>query len=291
MTDQVGKSFLSLFDVLEKFTKVDIEEGLILDMSKIQFIHPFLVLPICSIINHIPFSERKLEFRFNQNTESYLNTIFFHNGFDAIASPTGTNYLSQFQTKTYLPICRIPTSTEHTKIREQLLTTFENIAIRQLQISGQMISVIKYLIGEAIDNIVEHAEVENGWIMVQNYPAKGYLDICISETGIGILSSYKKFEFPSINNDSEAIKQAINGKSTKQISETRGYGIDTSRRMLVDGLNGEYFLMSGSSIYIYTHVFEQIIPLDRNIFWPGTILALRIPKIAPANFNYTNYLE
>ncbi|HAQ21182.1 MAG TPA: hypothetical protein DCR40_18415, partial [Prolixibacteraceae bacterium] len=94
-----------------------------------------------------------------------------------------------------------------------------------------------------------------------------------------------------IQNDVQALEQAINGKSTKQITETRGYGIDTSRRMLVDGLKGKYFLLSGSAMYIYTIDFEQIVPLESRVRWPGTLLALRIPPKVPAGFNYSNYLE
>jgi anti-sigma regulatory factor (Ser/Thr protein kinase) len=190
-----------------------------------------------------------------------------------------------------LPICQIPAEVKDTQVRESLLTVFENILLRQLNISGQMITVFKYLIGEAMDNIVDHSGVQNGWIMVQNYPQKGFLDVCILETGIGLLGSYQKFDFQDIKTDAQALEQAINGKSTKQITETRGYGIDTSRRMLVNGLNGKYFLLSGSAMYIYTNDFEQIVPLTRHIAWSGTMLALRIPQTVPAGFYYSNYLE
>jgi hypothetical protein len=142
-----------------------------------------------------------------------------------------------------------------------------------------------------MDNIVEHANVSNGWIMVQNYPNKGFLDICILDTGLGLLGSYKDFDVAGINTDIDALEQAINGNSTKQITETRGYGIDTSRRMLVDGLKGKYFLFSGSAFYIYTNELEQITPLNRNVKWTGTMLALRVPNSVPVGFDYTAYLE
>jgi len=103
-----------------------------------------------------------------------------------------------------------------------------------------------------------------------------------------LLGSYQKFNFPDIKTDVHALEQAINGKSTKQITETRGYGIDTSRRMLVDGLKGKYFLLSGTAMYIYTNDFEQIVPLVRNVEWSGTMLALRIPQTVPVGFNYSN---
>ena len=161
----------------------------------------------------------------------------------------------------------------------------------QLNITGQLRTAISYLISESMDNIVDHANVPNGWIMVQNYPSKQFLDICILDTGVGIRGSYVNNNFFEIVNDEMAIRQAINGQSTKQISETRGYGINTSRRMLVDGINGKYFLYSGAAFYVYTSELEQITPLNRLYRWNGTMLALRIPRNIPAKFDYSAYLE
>lgn len=289
--DEVGYSFLSLFDVLEQLENVVGGDNLVIDLHRLTFVHPFLVLPICALLRRSPYLDCKVEYVFNEATESYLNTILFPHGFNAISYQNWNSYFSGFQTKTYLPICQIPAELKDTVVREHILTVFENILLRQLNISGQMVSVFKYLISEAMDNIVDHADVPNGWIMVQNYPQKGFLDICILENGIGLLGSYRKFNFPDIDSDVQALEQAINGKSTKQITETRGYGIDTSRRMLVDGLKGKYFLLSGSALYIYTSDFEQIVPLTRNVNWLGTMLALRIPHSVPEGFNYYKYLE
>lgn len=291
VNDEMGHSFLSLFDLLEQLVIVERGDHLILDLRNLAFVRPFLILPLCAILRESPFSDCKIDYQFNGATESYLNTILFPGGFNALTDTDWNDYLSKFQAKSYLPICQIPAEVKDTQVRESLLTVFENILLRQLNISGQMITVFKYLIGEAMDNIVDHSGVQNGWIMVQNYPQKGFLDVCILETGIGLLGSYQKFDFQDIKTDAQALEQAINGKSTKQITETRGYGIDTSRRMLVNGLNGKYFLLSGSAMYIYTNDFEQIVPLTRHIAWSGTMLALRIPQTVPAGFYYSNYLE
>lgn len=291
INDNVGYSFLSLFDLLEQLVQVETGDSLIIDLRRLTFVHSFLILPICALLRKSPFVDCTIEYQFNHTTDSYLSTILFPSGFNALTFQNWGDYLLKFQTKTYLPICQIPAELKDIQVRESLLTVFENILLRQLNISGQMVSVLKYLIGEAMDNIVDHADAPNGWIMVQNYPQKGFLDICILETGIGLLGSYQKFKFPDIVSDVQALEQAINGKSTKQITETRGYGIDTSRRMLVNGLKGTYFLLSGAALYVYTNDFEQIIPLTRNVYWSGTMLALRIPQIVPAGFNYYKYLE
>lgn len=290
-SDDMGASFRSLLEVLEQIGEVQPQDELLLDFHRLSFVHPFLILPICSLISILRQNNVTVEISYGAGTKSYLETILFPEGFFAMTSVGWNDYLLSFQDKTYLPICRIPVARGTTKIREQLLTAFENILLHQLKLTGQMVSVVKYLISEAMDNIVDHANVPNGWMMVQNYPAKGFLDICILDSGIGLLGSYKAFGVANINSDIEALEQAINGNSTKRITETRGYGIDTSRRMLVDGLNGKYFLFSGSAFYIYTNELEQIIPLRHNSKWTGTMLALHIPNAVPVGFNYTAYLE
>lgn len=87
------------------------------------------------------------------------------------------------------------------------------------------------------------------------------------------------------------MQEATNGKSAKIYEKTRGFGIMTSKRMLVEGLKGKYFLFSGNAFYIWTEEHKNISLLNEKCHWQGTMLALRIPKIAPKEFNYINYLE
>ena len=284
--DSMGASLTSLIDVLEQWNSVADNETLSIDLSSITFLHPFLILPVCVLISEK--SDRVIKIKSNSKIDNYLNTIFFPNGFDALQKANWKQILSGYSRKSYLPICKIPSTSAG--VREDLLTTFENILLNQLNLQGQLISVIKYLISEAFDNIIEHAESCNGWIMVQNYSQKGYLDVCIADNGLGIFGAYKKAGTAGIDSYAVAIERAINGQSTKQITETRGYGIDTSRRMLVEGLSGKYFLFSGNSFYIYTNETEQILNL-RRYGWNGTMLALQIPGTVPEGFNYTTYLE
>jgi hypothetical protein len=288
--DSMGASLRSLMGVLEQWSQLHKEVEIVVDLNDVKFVHPFFILPLCALCAGAHYSGTKINYELHSNIESYLKVIHFPLGFDALTNENWKLHLLTYSSKTYLPACKIPVSGNHTTIREQLLTTFENILLRQLTLQGQIITAVKYLISEAIDNIVDHSGTGNGWIMAQHYPQKGYIDICITDTGTGILGSYQKAGITKITNDSKALEYAINGKSTKQITETRGYGIDTSRRMLVEGLNGKYVLFSGRAIYIYTHELEQITPLQ-GFGWQGTLLALQVPVEAPVNFNYTTFLE
>ena len=197
--DEMGASFRSLLEALEQIGEVHPEDELIIDLHRLSFVHPFLILPICSFISKL--KQNNVNIRYGAATRSYLETVLFPEGFNALTSSDWNRQLFNFQNKTYLPICQIPAARGTIKVREQLLATFENILLHQLKLTGQMISVVKYLISEAMDNIVEHANISNGWIMVQNYPNKGFLDICILDTGLGLLGSYKAFDVAGINTD------------------------------------------------------------------------------------------
>ena len=158
--DKMGASLVALLDALEQFSKINFGDELVVDLQRLTFVYPFLVLPVSSLLSNC--ENCTIKYRVNEKTESYLQTILFPNGFDALYLPDWNVTLTHYQDKTYLPICLVPSGKENTQIREQLLTVFENILLRQLNLTGQMVTVIKYLISEAMDNIVEHANVTNG---------------------------------------------------------------------------------------------------------------------------------
>lgn len=87
--------------------------------------------------------------------------------------------------------------------------------------------------------------------------------------------------------------QAANkGVSSKNLpdAENRGYGIYTTKNMLITGLNGQYMMMSGSALYLKDKQFDNIIELPGGLKWNGTVIALRIPY-QNKDFVYTKYFE
>lgn len=151
---------------------------------------------------------------------------------------------------------------------------------------------MKYMIGETIDNITEHSKSDRGFIFAQTYPKKGFLDVCIADRGVTLLGSYSNLLDNEIVTDLEAIKAANRGISSKNLpdAENRGYGIYTSKHMLVDGLGGQYLMMSGGNFYFKRPGFDSFYSLPNNLRWDGTVVALRIPYNV-SHFNYVNYIE
>ena len=94
------------------------------------------------------------------------------------------------------------------------------------------------------------------------------------DRGITITGKYKKVGI--IYNDLEALKNAMEGKSTKP-EKTRGSGLRTFVNMIINGFNGEIVIISGNAIS-YASKNNKPIVQKMSVYWKGTIVAFRIPK-------------
>ena len=290
--NKIGEQINKLFNTLSILNNIERKSNLLIDLSEISFLYPFQILPLTVLINSLINDKISIYIRYPQN-QTFFNTIRFYKGFDIKYHNNWKEELEYFKKKDFLPIIKVPTSqnSKDEYLREQLLSIIDDILFSQLQLTTKFKSPLNYLISETIDNVCDHAKVSNAWIMLQNYQQEDFFDLCIIDDGISILGSYKQNKFKDIKTDEIAIQNAIVGKSTKKQAISRGFGISTSREMLVNGLYGEYLLFSGSAFYIQTKEYEQIIKVPPINKWIGTMVALRIPKKIPDNFNFYKYLD
>lgn len=61
--------------------------------------------------------------------------------------------------------------------------------------------------------------------------------------------------------------------------------------MLVDGLNGEFFMLSGGAFHSHISAENKYIQLPETFSWNGTIILMRIPIDVPSNFDYSMYIN
>lgn len=281
--DIIGRQFDELFRLINDIES-DEDDEIILDFSQTPFVTPFFLLPLFVYLkNH----QKVISII---NPSEYIRTVHFDN---EVYPEQTLNFLSAFQRKTYIPITSFPNNEAQVGFKKEILQATENLIIQRLNIPANIRGGIKYLISEAVDNISEHSESERGYIFMQYYPNKMYLDICIADRGITVLGSYQKMRDNTISSDVEAIQSASKGISTKNLpdAENRGYGIGTSKRMLVEGLGGQYFMLSGNAFHVKNMNRNNYISLPPKIRWQGTIIALRIPYNMNNKFKLVDYLE
>ena len=285
--DRLSSGLIPVVEIMSQIEQSQ-DRSVIVDFSDCRFISPVFAI---SFIIYATRCGRKVSLR---NLNSYMKAIGFSDGGirpDILRHSEFIAIMEGYSRKTYIPIINFPART-NSDDKEAIISVVENMMIRQSNVPANVSTGIKYIIGETIDNITEHSETDRGFVFAQSYPLKGYLDLCIADRGISLLGSYQKARDYEILSDLEAIKAANRGISSKNLpeAENRGYGIITSKRMLVEGLGGQYLMISGSSFYFNGNGFDNFYTLPPGLRWQGTIIALRIPYQV-SSFNYINYIE
>jgi len=264
------------------------EQDVSIDFSDTRFISPVFAL---SLIVYLSRCGKQVSLK---NITDYLERIEFGNGGIKPDTMRQTEFLAELEkyaSKTYIPIINFAAG-RNSDAKEAVSSIVENMIIQQLSIQSNVANGLKYMIDEILDNITEHSESDRGYIFAQAYPTKGFLDVCIADRGVSLLGSYEKLPDNEISSDLEAIKAANRGLSSKNLpdAENRGFGIKTSKQMLIQGLGGQYLMISGSSLYIKTLNLDSFYSMPHGLRWNGTIVALRIPYHS-SSFNYINYIE
>jgi len=269
-----------------------------IDLTDTKFISPFLVSGLVHIVNNHRNKGGKCEFVFNkfsEGTKSYLATVRFPESYNYEGSGGDSieDVFSTYHDRTYTPIVKFPTalSSEDNLCRENILTALNKILKNQLNLSGSFATGIYYLIDELTQNIVDHSGDNSGAIFAQFFTSKNFMDIAIWDNGKGLYQSYVDSGKHNPSSHSEALNFAVYGKSTKDIPESRGFGLSTSRDMLVNGLSGKFFIFSGNAFFIQTAEREEVIAIPEANSLHGCYLALRIPILNNAQFNPYNFME
>jgi hypothetical protein len=265
-----------LSQVQEQPPEVDFE----IDLLNISWTPPFFILPVCAYNEYL--KNTNSSYKGLKISNSYLNTLCFHEcGLKPDENERWKEKLQYYIYKNYIPIINFSTQSQHVDLSNDVFSLICKFLFDKLKIvDTNHLSTISFIISEITDNIIEHSSDSRGFMTAQYYPTKEYLDICILDTGISILGSYLNNGI-AISDHAEAINNAINGKSTKNISGTRGTGIPNSKNILLNAIKGHFIILSGDALLFDKTIFK--LPCS----WPGTILALRIPK----NMNSFNLYE
>ena len=273
-----------IMDQMEK----SVDQEVTIDFSDTRFISPVFAL---SFIVYLTRCGKQIAFT---NVSDYLERIGLGNGGIKPDTMRQTEFLAELEkytSKTYIPIIDFAAG-RNSDAKEVVSSIVENMIIQQLNIQSNVANGLKYMIDETLDNITEHSESDRGYIFAQAYPTKGFLDVCIADRGVSLLGSYEKLPDNEILSDMEAIKAANRGLSSKNLpdAENRGFGIRTSKQMLIQGLGGQYLMISGCSLYLKSRNLDTFYSMPHGLRWNGTIVALRIPYHS-SSFNYINYIE
>jgi len=287
---RIGYSFNYMIQVI---AETEVADAVLWDFADVTFLHPFFLAPLAIYKNT---SGKSIEcINMSLRVQSYLNSICFDRllHFGQEKKEDVEAVMQKYTDKTFLPLCSFSMTDAN---KDTFGSIIKMILMKQTNIGEGGSTSLSYLISELLDNIYEHSESINGYVFSQFLERDGMINLCIADTGITIAGSFEKadlYQREIGGNEAEALKLANEGYSTKNRpeAENRGYGISTSKSMLVSGMKGAFFMLSGSAFHRYENGANDYIDLKDIFHWKGTIILMRIPTVLPEGFNYINYLE
>ncbi len=287
---RIGYSFNYLIRVIAETEAAD---AVLWDFADVTFLHPFFLAPL-AIYKNTSGKDIKC-INISLRIQAYLNSICFDRMlyFDHEKREDVEAVMQKYTNKTYLPLCSFAMTNAN---KDAFGPIMKAILMKQTKIGQKGNSSLSYLISELLDNIYEHSQSPCGYLFSQYSAKEGVINLCIADTGISIAGSFEKaglYQEEIDGNEAEALKLANEGYSTKNRpeAENRGYGISTSKAMLVNGMKGAFFMLSGGAFHRYENGANYYIDLKNLFRWNGTIILMRIPIVLPDDFNYIDYLE
>lgn len=287
---RIGFSFNHMIKVISETERAN---NVLWDFSQVNFLHPFFLAPLAIYKNT---TGKAIEcVNMSLQLQSYLNCIYFDRmlQFGNETKEDVERVLHGYDDNTYLPLCSFAMTDSNKDI---FGTVLKNVLMKQVNYGKDGNSPLSYLISELLDNVYEHSNSPNGYIFSQYLEQEGAIYLCIADSGITIPGSFRNadlYQEEIDDNEAEALKLANEGYSTKNRpeAENRGYGISTTKSMLVAGMKGAFFMLSGGAFHRYENKTNVYVNLNNVFRWNGTIILMRIPVVLPETFNYIDYLE
>lgn len=199
----------------------------VIDLSPYTWFYPSSMLPLCNLLKNNRGSMAVISP--HESVANYISVIM------------GTSYVRS----TYIPITYLP---KDKKEVNNIITQLQKWHNNGIDYGGK--NAFNFLIGELIDNIYQHSEFTNASVMAQRYERKGFTEISIFDDGISIPTCFENHGLYSTY-DAESIQKAVNGVSTKD--ETRGFGLNTSVNLYVNGVGGSFLLVSRNGVLYMTN--------------------------------------
>ncbi len=225
-TDDPLKQIQDCIDIMNEIDKAELEKGEILnlDFSDVEWMLPCSALLLS---NKIIEACRRINIKISppnkRGVYEYLTRIGF---------PLGC----EVEGESFLPINHF---SNKDNVNEQISKISKHIGNKVDKNFGFSVN---YLLAELSDNIEQHSQFTQASIMTQYYSDKKYIDVGIFDNGITIPTVFEK-KGVQFSDDCDAIKKALEGESTKE-EQGRGFGLRTSKKLVLEGLDGEMYVLS-----------------------------------------------
>lgn len=251
-------------DFLEIMKNHNLDYDEEIDINNCRFLPPTLMLPLISL------------------SENYGKKIGEHN--DKRLNDYKNSVLGYIENKeTTLPMERIKNDTS------EIITTRLYDLLNKPE-WGE--NIFKFISFELLQNVYDHSDYDDGFVLAQTYHNAGWIDICFMDNGNGITGSYEKVGYTFKNNCYD-ILEAINGHSSKTASFNdypRGTGLNNTINLIINGIGGEVLIASGIGLIDIHKNFLSMKNIPKN-YIKGTMISIRLRLNVKDKINLYDYLK
>lgn len=291
---KMGEVLLAIFSIIEETEQFN--ESVVWDFANVDYLHPFFINALTVYQDGLITNVK--EINVSDGVACVMKNIQHHSPVEFTEGDLPYDKLSGYVDAGLSPMCKF--SRKYAKIDELQTVLFSMVGskIKKIQGNWSPNMAIAYLIGELTCNIQEHSRASNGYLSIYPNELDDSVYICVADNGISVHGCFMqsdKAEYVRLigSDHAEALKYCTKGISTKNRpdNESRGYGVSTNLNMIVNGLGGEFFMLSGKAFFICDEFGEQFVNLPENMNWDGSIILVKIPLKQRDEFSVYKYIE
>lgn len=128
--------------------------------------------------------------------------------------------------------------------QQRLVNAFMDVVMRNMTLERDVIAGLEWSINEITDNVLNHAECEEGGIVqVSTFRDTRRIAFAVADSGRGILSSLREGH-PALETDADAIGEAMKAGITRNPDDGQGNGIAGALRIATMS-QGSFSITSG----------------------------------------------
>lgn len=256
----------------------DASSGLSVDWSGAAFVPISLICAIAAVqLRGKETYSDQLIVKPRRDVCSYLSRVDY---FDVVGVPFTEAFTRHQAGGRFLELSKVPIS-EHDSDINSVAEALASVVLSHVELHTSVKDYINYSFGEMLDNIVQHSAAQSpGLVAAQYYKYKGYLEICIADTGIGIVASMRENPGYESMTDEELLRKAFErdtgqwyGRSkfgTGKVS--RGMGLYVTANV-ARAVGGDIWCVSrNQALHISS---AQTSPLH-GLYYPGTVIVMRV---------------
>lgn len=296
----------AIFQFCNQIEACDGEPQVVIDFTRMGRVEPFTMIYVAKYIREFNRRNKTTKVRCcgHQEKEYAANMAFFRAfGLKHGREPSCTQGNDRFVPFTILRLQTITDEADKSWKQEQDIIEHRSEQLAQIlsqQEGTDLVDALTFSIREIMRNVYEHSGSKSIEYCAQYWPTYHKVEIAISDNGIGLRESLKLNPYVEVENDSDAIQQALMPAiSSKNYKGARidtsnpwhnsGFGLYMSSRIC--RLGGSFLVCSGDHGIKLDELGKEHIDLSHSCSGTVVRMVLNTSKLSELNLMLARFRE